>query len=363
MTAQRVTLVLATSAGGTGRHVRVLAEHLTAAGREVTVCGPAATDATFDFGAAGARFQPVEIASGPRPVADASAVRRLRGFVRDADVVHAHGLRAGLLAGFATPRRTPYVVTWHNTVLAGGSLRRVYALLERVVARRAGVTLCVSPDLVERVRELGGRDVRLAPVSAPELPPALHSRAENRAALGVGERPVLLTVGRLHPQKGYPTLLAAARMLADRVPQPLFLAAGDGPLREELASRIAASRAPLRLLGRREDVADLLSAADVVVLPSIWEGSPLAAQEALRAGLPFVGTAVGGVPALVGDGGLLVPPRDPGALAAAIAKVLDDPDFAASLGERAREAAAALPTDESVVGQIEGVYAELSGGG
>ena len=127
-----------------------------------------------------------------------------------------------------------------------------------------------------------------------------------RRALGLGDdrRPLVVAVGRLHPQKGYDVLLdAVARWVADpRLrPAPLVVIAGDGPLHDELAARIAAERLPVTLLGRRTDVADLLGAADVCVLPSVWEARSLTAQEALRAGTPLVATAVGGIPELVGD--------------------------------------------------------------
>jgi glycosyltransferase involved in cell wall biosynthesis len=179
------------------------------------------------------------------------------------------------------------------------------------------------------------------------------------ADLGAGDRPVILTVARLHPQKGYPWLLQAAAMLRERRPVPLFLAVGDGPSETELLRKIDASALPVRLLGRRDDVPDLLSAAAMMVLPSVWEGSPLAAQEALRAGVPFVGTTVGGVPALVGDGGVLVRPRDAPALADAIGKILDDPAHASAMRARALAAADKLPTDASVVTQIGHAYSSL----
>lgn len=356
-----VVLVLATSTGGTGGHVRALAKGLVAAGVSVTVAGPRSTEQSFGFTATGARFFPVDIASGMRPVADARSARALRAVASDATLVHAHGLRAGLLAGLVTSRSTPFVVTWHNAVLADGIVRPVYSGLERVVARRADVALCVSPDLEDRVRSLGGRDVRPGPVAAPALAAPTRSAEEVRAELAAGDRPLVLTIARLHEQKGYPTLIAAARRLAARQPAPLFVAAGDGPQREEIAAEISRTNAPVRLLGWRTDLPDLLRAADVVVVPSVWEGSPLAAQEALRAGRPLVATAVGGIPSLVGDGADLVPPGDPAAMADAIVRILDDPGHAAALIARGALAAARLPSDDSTLTQVSAVYTELLG--
>ena len=251
----RVALVLATSTGGVGQHIRSLAEQLVARGWQVAVLGPAATEELFAFTAAGAAFAPLEIAGGVDPVADARAARRLASLVRGADVVHAHGLRAGLVGAAAlgrlrgrTGRPPAYVVTWHNAVLGGGVKRRIYGWLEGVVARSADVTLGASSDLVERVRALGGEDARLGPVSAPPLGPPTRPPAEVRSELGAGDRPLVLCIGRLHPQKGYPVLLDAARAWAGRDPVPLVAIAGSGPSEEALAARIAAEGLPVRLL-------------------------------------------------------------------------------------------------------------------
>jgi glycosyltransferase involved in cell wall biosynthesis len=356
---RRVLLVLATSAGGTGRHVSVVADALADAGAQVVVACPPATEQRFGFADSRAGYVAVRISGRPHPWHDTPTMATLRRMTRTADLVHAHGLRAGLLAGFAVPRHRPFVVTWHNAVLSGGAGAQVSGLLERRVARRADVSLCVSPDLVTRVRTLGAGDVRYAPVSAPPSAPPRRTRDQVLAELGAGNRPVILTVARLHPQKGYPWLLQAAGMLRGRRPVPLFVAVGDGPSETELLREIRGSVLPVCLLGRRDDVPDLLSAAEMMVLPSIWEGSPLAAQEALRAGVPFIGTTAGGVPALVGEGGVLVPPRDARALADAMTKILDDPVHASALRARARAAADKLPTDASVVAQIVQAYASL----
>jgi len=363
LTGARVALVLATSTGGVGRHVRSLAAGLGGYNASVTVVGPAATEAAFRFTSTGARFRPVGIDVVLRAVNAVRAWARLRVLLGAADVVHAHGLRAGLLAGLATRRRTPYVVTWHNALLPNGAgRRRVATLLELAVARRADRTFAVSGDLVERVRHLGGRDVRLLLVPAPPLlEPAPPSVAAVRGELGAIGRPLVLAVGRLHPQKDFPTLIEAARYWVDRSPQPVVAIAGEGPARAELERAIAAGGSGVRLLGQRSDVAALLAAADVVVLPSVWEGSPLAAQEALAAGRPLVATAVGGVPELVGDGAVLVPAGDPVALARAVVGLLDDPRAAAVVAAKAAARAAGWPDEAATVSAVAAAYAELLG--
>ena len=149
-------------------------------------------------------------------------------------------------------------------------------------------------------------------------------------------------------------LLEALPLLGDAV----VAVAGDGPLAAELQAR-----APqVRWLGRREDVADLLAAADVVVLPSRWEARSLTAQEVLRAGRPLVATAVGAVPALVADGAELVPPGDPVALGRAVRHLLDHPDEAAALAARGLAVSAGWPDEHDTVAAVAAVYAEVLGG-
>src|SRR6185436_13392998 len=144
---------------------------------------------------------------------DLRAVADLRTALREdpVDVVHAHGLRAGFVAALARRRTAiPLVVTWHNAILGAGVRARALRAGERVVARSADVTLGASGDLVARAVALGGRDVRSGPVAAPRLRPITRTPEEVRAELGVGARPLVLSVGRLHPQKGYGVLVSAA---------------------------------------------------------------------------------------------------------------------------------------------------------
>ncbi len=363
---RRVAEVLATSTGGVGTHVRAVLPALVAAGADVRVCGPAATEQLFGFTAAGAAVAPVGISAGLSPGADARAVAALRRATADADLVHAHGLRAGLVAAAARrlgDRSRPLVLTLHNALPeGGGALRRVLRLAERATIRGADVVLAASGDLAENAWRQGARDVRVAPVSAPPLPAAVRTAAEVRAELGLADgRPLVVAVGRLHPQKGYDVLLDAAARWAGSSPPPLVAVAGDGPLQDELAARIAAERLPVVLLGRRSDVADLLAAADLAVLPSRWEARSLTAQEALRTGTPLVATRTGGLPELLGDGAQLVPVGDATALADAVTGLLADPARARRLAEAGSRQAATWPDEAATARQLVALYRELLG--
>ncbi|HLM05013.1 MAG TPA: glycosyltransferase family 4 protein [Blastococcus sp.] len=367
---RRVVEVLATSAGGVGTHVRALVPAVREAGAMVSVCGPPATEELFGFTATGADFVPVGIAAGLAPVADARAVLQLRRALAAADLVHAHGLRAGLVAAtarrLAGAPRPPLVLTLHNALQEGsGPKQRLLRAAEGATVRAADLVLAVSGDLADNARRLGARDVRVAPAMAPPRPPATRSRAEVQEELGLDDgRPLVVAIGRLHPQKGYDVLLDAVRRWesGDALdPAPLVAIAGDGPLEDELAARIRADRLPVLLLGRRDDVADLLGAADLCVLPSRWEGSPFTAQEALRAGTPLVSTRAGGLPELLGSGASLVPVGDAGALADAVVRVLSDPAHARDLAEAGRRQADSWPDEAAAGRRIVAVYRELLG--
>jgi len=359
---RRVGLVLASSTGGIGRHVSSLAAGLAARGVEVVVYGPEATGRQFGFTERGARFVPVEIPANPQ-ASDLRAVRGLRRALTDdgIDLIHAHGLRAGVVSGWARPEGVPLVVTWHNAVLAGGLRGRAYQLLERRVARIADVTLGASRDLVDRAITFGGRDVRLGAVAAPTLSPPQRTRAEVRAELGVAEdAPLILSVGRLHPQKGYDTLITAAAGWREITPvPPLVVIAGSGPSFLSLTNQISEQDAPVLLLGHRADVADLLAAADLAVVTSVWEARQLFAQEALWAGVPLVSTGVGGLPELLGDGAVLVPAGDLDAFDGAVRALLADPARRRLLGDAGRTQATTWPSDVDTVSQVLEVYAEL----
>jgi glycosyltransferase involved in cell wall biosynthesis len=361
---RHVTEVLATSTGGVGTHVRSILVPLQAAGATMQVCGPEATDELFDFSTTGATFTPVGISAGLAPAADARAVAALRRALAPTHLVHAHGLRAGLVAALACRLgpRPKLVLTLHNALPEGGGLRRrVLAALERAAIRGADVVLAASGDLADNARRLGARDVRMAPVSAPPLPPVRRTREDVRAGLGLDQgRALVVAVGRLHPQKGYEILLdAAARWVADGGPLPLVAIAGDGPLHDQLAARIRAESLPVTLLGRRDDVADLLAAADVCVLPSRWEARSLTAQEALRAGTPLVATRTGGLPELLGDAAELVPVGDAGALAEAVVRVLTDREHAGRLVAAGRRQAATWPDEAGTARHLADLYREL----
>ncbi|MGE5133567.1 MAG: glycosyltransferase family 4 protein, partial [Gemmatimonadota bacterium] len=174
-------------------------------------------------------------------------------------------------------------------------------------------------------------------------------------------RPLGRAAGRLAAQKGISVLLEAAARWRDTDPAPLVAVAGDGPLAGPLRAQARAAGLDVAFLGQRSDIPALLAAAEVVTVPSYWEGQPLIVQEALRAGRPIVASRAGGIPELTGeDAALLVPPGDAPALAAAVRSVLADPGLAARLSGAALARAAALPTPADAAGAALALYQRVT---
>jgi glycosyltransferase involved in cell wall biosynthesis len=361
----RPLLVLGPSTGGIGRHVRSVVAGCLDAGLEVAVAAPPDTDQRFGFTALGAAFAPIELTdrvAGRRLWAAARAIATVRDRHR-ATVLHAHGMQAAAVAalGNRTQRPiAPLVVSWHNAPLSTGLRRAAWLARAVPVARAADVVLGASTDLVALARRCGARDARSGPVAAPPFGGELPDRTFARAELGVLDRPFVLTVGRLAPQKDYPTLLTAAASWAQLRPVPLLGVVGSGPLEANLRRLIEAQRLPVQLLGARDDITLPLAAADVAVISSVWEARSLFAQEALRAGVPLVATKVGGIPETVGEAAVLVPPGNPAALAAAVSHVLSRPELGARLAVAGRAQATTWPDEAAVQADTLALYRALS---
>jgi glycosyltransferase involved in cell wall biosynthesis len=352
-----VLLVLAQSTGGIGRHVRSIAAGLRARGIDVTVCAPASSIAALGLDQLAARVVQVPL-GGTGPAALRESRRLLRREAAGADLAHAHGLRAGAEC-VAFLRGTPLVVTWHNAPLGGRLWQLSHRVLRHYVARSTDLTLAASEDLAVAAKAAGAGVVHSTFVTAPTLPTARRPAAEVRAELGVGDRPLVLAVGRLQRQKRFDVLVEAANGWRDEAAGPIVLIAGDGPDRGELSARIAATGAAVRLLGARDDIADLLAAADLVALPSQWEARSLVAQEALRAGVPLVTTDVGALAELVGSAASIVPVGDPAALRTAIEAILADPARRNQLVAAGLARAQTWPGETEMIDELTTRYLDL----
>jgi glycosyltransferase involved in cell wall biosynthesis len=360
---EAVLQLLGPSTGGIRRHVGALADALEAGGWAVVVAGPAdvlegirATDVLVPV--------PAEL----RPLQLGRAVRALRRRLRDVAIVHAHGLKAGWVAILAVKTRRPraaVAVTVHNLVLdeTDGRSVRFLRVLERQVFRRADALIAVSPEVGGYVHEYTARPVRvirpLGPVPVPRRP-----LDTVRLALGARDRqPLVVCVARLHPQKGLPTLIQATRLLRDRGVDVRVAIVGEGPSASELQRMIArlGLDGAIVLAGPSDNAPDELAAADLVVIPSVWESGPLVLAEALLLVRPVVATPVGLVPEVIRDGesGRIVPIGDPRALADAMAEVLADPNAAAGLARAGCAAVRQVLGPHALVQATEALYREI----
>jgi glycosyltransferase involved in cell wall biosynthesis len=353
-------------AGGPASHAPALADFLAGRGHEVEVVTTASAEPA-------ARRYPVRWASRRSPLRHVRAALLVRSAAHRADVVYATSMIRRSAIGARLARR-PLVVklvsdeVFERAARAGryggtldefqgvpGDLRTRFLRATRNAAvRSAGHVFCPSAYLRDVALQWGIDPARssVLPNPAPAVP-ELPDRETLRTELGLAGD-ALVFAGRLGPQKAVATLLVAL----EAVPDVTLLVAGDGPERAALERRSA----ELGLVGRvrflgsvpRETVLGLFRAADASVLPSAWENFPHTVVEALAVGCPVIATAVGGVPEVVVDGenGLLVPPRDPAALATAIEAFFSDADLRARLS-RAAPASVAGYSEEAVFTAIE----------
>ena len=295
-------------------------------------------------------------------------------------ILHTHTAKAGavgrlaaLLAGEARP---PIVVhTFHGHVLRGyfDPVRSaVFRLLERWLARLSTALVAVSPEVRDDLVALGVAPrekfavVRLGIELDERVRAETNGRAETRRLLGIApDRFAVGWIGRMTGVKRTDDVLLAFRLLQQRGVDAWLCMVGDGPDRDHVERRaheLGVMRRTL-VLGYQEDVSPLFASFDAFVLPSVNEGTPVTAIEALAAGRPVVATRVGGVPDVVVDGetGLLVERGDPRALAGALDTLLRDPERRRAMGE-AGHARRAAEFDLSVmVRRIEDLYVELLG--
>lgn len=379
----RVLELSAQAAGGVRAHIRQVSQLLAKDGHQVLLAGPSNVISPADGAVSGACLRTYQIDIGARPSgADLKALRQLKQLAATAQVIHAHGLRAGALAVLAVKRlpaakRPRVVVTLHNLPVGSAPTRLVGQALHLVVVKGADYVLTVSPDLLEKAKQLGLKAGEIAVVPAPARgcmdhvaqPEISQDSAQSldagsgvgagsgygaSSAAGCGATPCVLTIARLAPQKGLDLLLEAATLIKQRGIDFTWLVAGDGPLKAQLNQQITAADLPVKLLGRREDIGALLSQADVVVQTSYWEGQPLTLREAMQAGCAIVATDVGGSAYTLAGCGQLVEPQA-GPLADAVVAVISDPKRRETLEAASRAAVAKIPGETQLREQLDRV--------
>jgi glycosyltransferase involved in cell wall biosynthesis len=291
-------------------------------------------------------------APGPATVLEAVSLGRI---VKRAgpDLVHLHSSKAGLAGRLAIRGRLPTLFQPHawSFYALEGALSRAALAWERFAARWATVIVCVSEGERADGEAAGIRaNWRVVPNGVDLDAFAVEDRGEARAQLGLDSSPLAVSVGRLSRQKGMDVLLAAWPDVERTVPGAQLVVVGSGPEEDELRRQAGSAR----LLGARDDVRSWLAAADVVVVPSRWEGLAYVVLEAMAAGRPVVATDVAGMGEALGDTGLVVPPEDPTALAAALSRALTQ-----AHGAGARERVERLYDVRRSTQAMAELYAEL----
>lgn len=285
---------------------------------------------------------------------------------REYDVVHSHNTQPFFDAaiGSIIARRPVLVHTDHARDFPD-KLR--YMVLEHLLSWRAYRVVGVSQHTTDNLNRYEwiprSRLVTIPNGIDGGLFEQPVDRSRIRSSLGVGDQDVVAVLGaRLEVQKDIPTLLAAMKLLVDRMPALHLVIAGDGALREELQAltRELGLSSRVHFAGVRLDMPDILRASDLFVMSSVWEGLPMVILEALAAGCPIVSTAVGGVPSAVVDGetGLLVPSRSPDALAGAIERVVTEGTLRQRLSSAGRALFAARFSAKVMARRYEELYVD-----
>lgn len=308
------------------------------------------------------------------PVKDYRSLRGLTSLLRRGsyDIVHTHTSKAGFLGRLAAKyAKTPIVVhTPHGNIFDGYFSRAqttLYIALEKAAAKWTDKIIELTDGGIESYlqRNIGQRDQYATIFSGIDLSHYGNSdtdRKEFRNELGIDDDTLLVGgVGRLEPVKGFRYLVEAALDFTGRSEPITFVHAGTGSLENELHALAEPLGDRFRFLGLRNDIPRVMAGLDVLVVPSLNEGMGRVVLEAGAAGTPVIGSDVGGIPEVVLDErtGLVVSPRDPSALVAAIERVVTDPVLLARIGENAHNFVVPDFCLENMVQHIESLYESL----
>jgi glycosyltransferase involved in cell wall biosynthesis len=285
-------------------------------------------------------------------------------------IIHSHGYKTDAFAALLKPflRRRPGLVATNHLWTHETSRLKVYETIDALAFRAFDKIVAVSEEIAT---EMAGRGVPRDKISVIQngLDSAELARGTPRGKLrdelkAFDEDSLFVGyIGRLSPQKGLGYLLGAAARLATRR-NVYFVLIGEGELRPAIEQQVKGQRLDERvfLLGRRDDVPDLLQELDIVVLPSLREGTPMALLEAMGVGRPVVASAVGGVKDVVDNGrtGLVVAPSDVPALATAIERLVDDAEVRQAIGQAASATVREKFSGEVMTRRYTEVYRQIA---
>jgi glycosyltransferase involved in cell wall biosynthesis len=260
-------------------------------------------------------------------------------------LLHTHTTKAGILGRIAGGiTRTTTIHTPHGHLFYGyfgKGKQGLYIFLERLAARFCERIITITED--ERLeylkRKIGDEKKVVTIYNGIDMKRYPGDGKKVRAALRIAQRaPVVGFVGRLEEVKGPHLFVEAAILIGNAFPQTHFLLVGDGPMKEKLMKK-AHGVPRFHFVGHRDDITDAIAALNIIIIPSLNDGFNLVAVEAMASSKPIVATAVGGLPEVVGDGGILVKPEDARGLAQETIQLINAPDLRKKLGQRGRKRA------------------------
>jgi glycosyltransferase involved in cell wall biosynthesis len=334
---------------GGQRQVFLLAQELARLGVEQVVVTGGKSELARRLNAAGVRVRPTRWSAGLDPRVIWPILQELR---RSAAVLHAHDAHALTLAGIcSTLTRSPLLVTRRVDFHLRG--RGYWARADRIIAISQAVADVLISDGIQPARIT----VVHSGISLDTTRRTARLGIRDRLGLPPGAR-IAANVAALVPHKGHATLVNAAKGLERRFPDLHWVVAGRGQLKEQLETQIeqVGLRGRVHLIGHIDQPERLIADADLFVMSSQEEGLGTSVLEAMALGIPVASTTAGGLPELLGQGaGLLVPPRDPAALARAVARILDDPELGRRLVGRAREEVLRF-SDQRMAEEVRSVY-------
>ncbi len=321
--------------------------------------------------AARALGMPLHIVRGHNQY-DPRMVWRLARLVKSLgiDIVHAHEVKSDVLAYLASRIRRVSIVTTLHGWFGHTAKHRLFIALDRLSARRFDCVIAVSAEIRDEMLRAGVRPDRLR-LLHNAIVPACYERTGRRGFLRelIGRQlqsPVIVSIGRISPEKGHADLVEALAIVASRGRRFSAVLAGNGPDRASVRARIRERglQASVHLPGYVSEPQRLLEESDLMVLPSHTEGLPNAALEALAMQVPVLATSVGGTPEVIVDGetGYLVPPRSPEALAARIEQFLNEPSAWKRTAIRGREVVRSRFDFQTRTRGLEAIYREMLGG-
>jgi glycosyltransferase involved in cell wall biosynthesis len=350
----RVLIVSQVTVSGVAVCVRHLVRAAIDSGYDVTVACPSTGDLAAWTEKEGGKWESLEMRRSPHP-GDLLTVLRVRRLARDSALVHLHSSKAGAVGRLALAslgrKRPPSVFTPHGwSWLVGGRAGRAFRLIEWILFPVTTAVVALSDrERSDGLAVLGSRAARMKVI--PNGVDAVRFRPQGPVAPRRDD-PLVVCVGRLDPARGADVAVAALALMS--TPKVRLRLVGDGSERaaivEQVGSLGLADR--VEMIGFRADPAPEVRAADVVVIPSRYDGMALVLLEAMACGAAVVATQVSGSAALDGAGEI-VPVEDPQALAKAVDTFLADPDRRHSLGLAARKRVAEhYPLQRSLEGNI-----------